>query len=325
MDCLARSISGSKRWTRIICWLAHRARSGSPTAASWPTVSGAPRNASSRARSKPARRAISKYLRVSRTRIAAWPERRLAGGSRAAQATPAHLSSTCRRSNSRTCRRRCCRQSSRFERTWVRRRLGAALARDPPYRTARLGARQLKRQPQPVLYYNLRPKSADYRGMKVDFVSFVTRNRYRPPVAQPHFQAWAHMLGSPIAARNNPAWLFRIPDVATQLMVGGSPRVSTARPGPPLHRLREGFARTLEPGGCTADSPAQPPGRRGSGQAGELRIRTGTPPTLSLLRQGPPLRPQAGGEGQTSARTESADMFARSNRWCSRWRRRRRF
>ena len=85
--------------------------------------------------------------------------------------------------------------------------------------------------------------------MKVDFVSFVTRNRYRPPVAQPHFQAWAHMLGSPIAARNNPAWLFRIPDVATQLMVGGSPRVSTARPGPPLHRLREGFARTLELGG----------------------------------------------------------------------------
>ena len=69
---------------------------------------------------------------------------------------------------------------------------------------------------------NLRPKSAGYWGMEANFVSFLAANRYRPPVTRPQFRAWAHTLGLPIAAYNNDAWRARIPDVATQLIFGGS-------------------------------------------------------------------------------------------------------
>ena len=74
---------------------------------------------------------------------------------------------------------------------------------------------------------NLRPKSAGYWGMEADFVSFLARNRCKPPVTQPQFRSWARALGVPIAAYNNRAWLTRIPDVATQLIFGGSPGPST--------------------------------------------------------------------------------------------------
>jgi hypothetical protein len=70
---------------------------------------------------------------------------------------------------------------------------------------------------------NLRPKAAGYWGMEADFVSFLARNRCKPPVTQAQFHAWARTLGLPIAAYNNRAWLARIPDVATQLTFGGSP------------------------------------------------------------------------------------------------------
>jgi hypothetical protein len=70
---------------------------------------------------------------------------------------------------------------------------------------------------------NLRPKSAGYWGMEADFVSFLARNRWKPPVMQSQFRIWARTLGVPIAAYNNRAWLSRIPDVATQLIFGGSP------------------------------------------------------------------------------------------------------
>jgi hypothetical protein len=81
-----------------------------------------------------------------------------------------------------------------------------------------------------VMCRNLRPKSAGYWGMEADFVSFLARNRCRPPVTQEQFQAWARPLGLPIAAYNNRAWLTRIPDVATQLIFGGSPGPSSTRP-----------------------------------------------------------------------------------------------
>jgi hypothetical protein len=74
---------------------------------------------------------------------------------------------------------------------------------------------------------NLRPKSAGYWCMEADFISFLARNRCKPPVTQSQFQAWARTLGVPIAAYNNRAWLTRIPDVATQLIFGGSPGPST--------------------------------------------------------------------------------------------------
>jgi len=70
---------------------------------------------------------------------------------------------------------------------------------------------------------NLRPKSAGYWGMEADFVSFLARNRCKPPVTQAQFRSWARTLGVPIAPYNNRAWLTRIPDVATQLIFGGSP------------------------------------------------------------------------------------------------------
>jgi hypothetical protein len=66
-------------------------------------------------RAKPARRAISRFRRANRTRIAASPARRRGRASRAPRATPPHSSSTRPRSNSRTCRRRHCRPNSRFE------------------------------------------------------------------------------------------------------------------------------------------------------------------------------------------------------------------
>jgi len=73
---------------------------------------------------------------------------------------------------------------------------------------------------------NLRPKSAGYWGMEADFVSFLARNRCRPPVTQAQFRNWARELRLPVAAYNNRAWLTCIPDVATQLIFGGSPGLS---------------------------------------------------------------------------------------------------
>ena len=70
---------------------------------------------------------------------------------------------------------------------------------------------------------NVRPKSAGYWGMEANFVSFLAHNRCRPPVTRSQFQAWARTLGVPIAAYDNRAWRERIPDVATQLIFGGSP------------------------------------------------------------------------------------------------------
>jgi len=78
-----------------------------------------------------------------------------------------------------------------------------------------------------IMCRNLRPKSAGYWGMEADFVSFLARNRCKPPVTQSQFRTWARALGVPIAAYNNRAWLTRIPDVATQLIFGGSPGPST--------------------------------------------------------------------------------------------------
>jgi hypothetical protein len=76
---------------------------------------------------------------------------------------------------------------------------------------------------------NLRPKSAGYWGMEANFVSFLARNRCKPPVTRPQFRAWARALGLPIAAYDNRAWRERIPDVATQLIFGGSLGVSLSR------------------------------------------------------------------------------------------------
>jgi hypothetical protein len=70
---------------------------------------------------------------------------------------------------------------------------------------------------------NLRPKSVGYWGMEANFVSFLARNRCRPPVTRPQFRAWARSLGAPIAPYDNSTWLSHIPDVATQLIFGGSP------------------------------------------------------------------------------------------------------
>jgi hypothetical protein len=78
---------------------------------------------------------------------------------------------------------------------------------------------------------NLRPKSAGYWGMETNFVSFLARNRYKPPVTPAQFRAWAHGIGLPIAAYENRAWRERIPDVATQLIFGGSPGLNVGAPG----------------------------------------------------------------------------------------------
>jgi hypothetical protein len=78
-----------------------------------------------------------------------------------------------------------------------------------------------------IMCRNMRPKSAGYWGMEADFVSFLARNGCKPPVTQSQFRTWARALGVPIAAYNNRAWLTRIPDVATQLIFGGSPGPST--------------------------------------------------------------------------------------------------
>ena len=67
------------------------------------------------------------------------------------------------------------------------------------------------------------PAEAVNWGMEADFVSFLARNRCNPPLTQAQFQAWALTLGLPLVAYNNRAWLTRIPDVATQLIFGGSP------------------------------------------------------------------------------------------------------
>jgi len=78
---------------------------------------------------------------------------------------------------------------------------------------------------------NLRPKAAGYWGMEANFVSFLARNRCKPPVTRPQFRAWARALGVPIAAYDNRAWRERIPDVATQLIFGGSPRLNARASG----------------------------------------------------------------------------------------------
>jgi hypothetical protein len=70
---------------------------------------------------------------------------------------------------------------------------------------------------------NLRPKAPEYWGMEANFVYFLARNRYKPLVTRPQFRAWARPLGVPITAYDNRAWRERIPDVATQLIFGGSP------------------------------------------------------------------------------------------------------
>ena len=70
---------------------------------------------------------------------------------------------------------------------------------------------------------NLRPKAAGFWGMEANFVSFLARNRCRPPVTRRQFQAWARSLGMPVAAYGHHSWLTRIPDVATHLIFGGSP------------------------------------------------------------------------------------------------------
>ncbi len=70
---------------------------------------------------------------------------------------------------------------------------------------------------------NLRPKSAGYSGKEANFVSVLAHNGCKPPVTRPQFRAWARALRLPIAAYDNHAWLSRIPDVATQLIFGGSP------------------------------------------------------------------------------------------------------
>ena len=77
-----------------------------------------------------------------------------------------------------------------------------------------------------TMCHNLRPKAAGYWGMEANFVSFLARTRGKPPVTRPQFQAWARTLGVPIAAYDNRAWRERIPDVATQLIFGGSPSPS---------------------------------------------------------------------------------------------------
>jgi hypothetical protein len=74
-----------------------------------------------------------------------------------------------------------------------------------------------------MICFNLRPKSAGYWGMEAELVSFLAKNRCKPLVTQAQFRAWARTLGIPVAAYNNRAWLTRIPDVATQLIFGGSP------------------------------------------------------------------------------------------------------
>jgi hypothetical protein len=70
---------------------------------------------------------------------------------------------------------------------------------------------------------NLRPKSTGYWGMEANFVSFLAQNRCKPPVTQAQFRAWARTLGVPIAAYDTRSWREHIPDVATQLIFGGSP------------------------------------------------------------------------------------------------------
>jgi hypothetical protein len=70
---------------------------------------------------------------------------------------------------------------------------------------------------------NLRPKAAGFWGIESNFVSFLARNRCNPPVTRRQFRAWARALGVPITAYENREWLSRIPDVATQLIFGGSP------------------------------------------------------------------------------------------------------
>ena len=88
-----------------------------------------------------------------------------------------------------------------------------------------------KRADTRAMCRNLRPKSAGYRGMEANFVSFLARNRCKPSVTRPQFRAWARALGVPIAAYDNRAWRERIPDVATQLIFGGSPRLNARASG----------------------------------------------------------------------------------------------
>jgi hypothetical protein len=67
--------------------------------------------------------------------------------------------------------------------------------------------------------------------MEADFVSFLARSRCEPPVTRPQFRAWASTVGVPIAAYAHRAWLSRIPDVATQMIFGGSPGLNVSASG----------------------------------------------------------------------------------------------
>ena len=58
---------------------------------------------------------------------------------------------------------------------------------------------------------------------------FLAGSRCKPPVTRLQFRAWARSLGIPVAAYDDRAWLSRIPDVATQLIFGGSPSVDAGR------------------------------------------------------------------------------------------------
>ena len=53
----------------------------------------------------------------------------------------------------------------------------------------------------------------------------------KPPVTRPQFRAWASILGVPIAAYANRAWLSRIPDIATQMVFGCSPGLNVSASG----------------------------------------------------------------------------------------------
>ena len=70
---------------------------------------------------------------------------------------------------------------------------------------------------------NLRPKAAGFWGMEANFVSFLARNQCKPPVTRSQFRAWVRQLEAPVAVYEHHAWLSWIPDVATQLIFGGSP------------------------------------------------------------------------------------------------------
>ena len=65
--------------------------------------------------------------------------------------------------------------------------------------------------------------------MEANFVSFWLATG-KPPVTRPQFRV-ASTLGVPIGAYANRAWLSRIPNVATQMIFGGSPGLNVSASG----------------------------------------------------------------------------------------------